>query len=302
MTGRKPFWIASYPKSGNTWVRCLIVSLANGGAPPELSRMVTWCPYSADRMWLERVTEIPTDELTFDEVTALRRSAHHALAAGDPLARLAAPHLIAIKVHDCYDPFLFAPAISAGAVYIVRDPRDVAPSWAQHAGYTLPQAIDEMAQTGKILGRHEGRLVTAAVQMFGSWSQNVTSWLDGFGEPLCLLRYEDLLARPHAEVARLAAFLNLPADEKTVAAAVENCRFDVLRDVESRDGFIEKGKHQERFFRRGRAGAWTEDLSAEQAEAILCAHRPVMARLGYLAGTDGAPAPMPVVGPQIGQA
>lgn len=272
-------WIASYPKSGNTWVRCLIDSLAQGGAAAELAALHRRYPWSADRLWLEAVTEMPTSDLTAAELTALLGAARRALGRQAPIARLAAPGVRFLKVHDRYGAETFPG--EAAAVYITRDPRDIAPSMADHAGITLDEAIRLLGDSGHVLARTVTRPARGAEERLGSWSDHVAAWLDGFPGPLLRLRYEDLVARPVEQTGRLARFLGLPDDARTVAAAAAANSFARLRAEEERSDFIERGERQRRFFRRGEAGAWAEDLAPEQAAALVARHGPMMARLGY---------------------
>ncbi len=115
------------------------------------------------------------------------------------------------------------------------------------------------------------------VQHLGSWSGNVSSWLDRAPGPKLLLRYEDLLAEPAAALAALARFTGLevsPAVRQTVAAT----SFQSLQAAEALSGFAERMTNQRAFFRQGQAGAWRKTLSAAQAERLWNDHHAVMAR------------------------
>ncbi|KAB7768843.1 sulfotransferase domain-containing protein [Xanthomonas maliensis] len=263
-------WLASYPKSGNTWVRCLIASLRKGNAALTLDELAPALPNAASRAWLERHLEVDIADLTPSELQPLRGAAHR---------RCAMQGSSVLKVHDRYDPMLFPAVATSGIVYIVRDPRDVAPSWADHAGIDLDAAIAQLAERTTV-SHTLARYRPQTRQCFGSWSEHVASWLHAPG-PRLLLRYEDLLANPLQETARLAGFLGLPTAPARIAHAVAACRFEVLRDSEERHGFVERQHGQARFFRQGRAGAWRSALSAAQAARMLACHGPTMAWLGY---------------------
>ncbi|BBE70545.1 sulfotransferase domain protein [Pleomorphomonas sp. SM30] len=276
------FWIASHPKSGNTWMRCLIDSLGRGGLPPDLEGLHHRCPAAADPHWLEAVTDVPTADLGPTELSALRLSAYRALVGGGSWARRAAPAVRHVKVHDRYDPADFPPDVTAGAVYVVRDPRAVASSWAAHSGTTAATIVARMGRPDP--GRHampSPRKPTVPERV-GSWSEHVLSWLDEFPAPRLVVRYEDLLADPLAVTGRLAGFLGLPDEPALVSAAVGACRFDALRRIEDATEFPERPPTAERFFRRGRADGWTTELTEAEAARIVADHGAVMARLGYL--------------------
>lgn len=289
------FWIASYPKSGNTWARCLIDSLCHGGAAPDLEQLHWRYPQPSAHYWLEAVTGVPASDLSAAELVELRRCAYHALVSKTPLARLAAPGVRFLKVHDSYDPGGFPPALTAGAVYLVRDPRDVALSWASHSKVTVEETIAEMARRGKVARQNRTGSTPAAPVRLGSWSEHVLSWIDDFKGPLLVLRYEDLLADPHAVVGRFARFLGLPATASDVAAAVAACGFSALASIEATVGFPERAYVQQRFFRQGKAGSWRDDLTSVQAAALVAAHGAVMERLGYLSPGSGFDAAAPLI-------
>lgn len=272
MMRRGIFWIASYPKSGNTWVRCLIASLQSGGAPVRLGGLGDAAPNSAARAWLEACIEVDSADMLASELNAMRAQAHREEGAR---------RLRFLKVHDRYDPQLFPADVTLGAVHIVRDPRDVAPSWADHMGVDVDTAIARMADDALVMSRSAYSFRPQVPQRFGSWSGHARSWLDDAPGPRLLLRYEALLADPLGEATRLARFLGLPTDAGCVARAVDACDFEALRAIEEREGFAERQKGQQRFFRQGRSGAWRGVLRPEQAGRIVADHGVMMRRLGY---------------------
>ncbi len=274
MTRRGIYWIASYPKSGNTWVRCLIASLLSGGASVRLDRLADAVPSSASRAWIESCVDVGSADMLDSELRAMRVQAHR---------QEGSRRLCMLKVHDRCDADLFPPEVTLGSVYIVRDPRDVAPSWADHMGVDVDTAIARMADGEWTAGRGISSLRPQVPQRYGSWSGHVASWLDHAPAPRLLLRYEALLADPVRETARLARFLGLPADADCVARAVQACDFGTLRDIEEREGFVERQKGQQRFFRQGRSGAWRTALQPGQVNRIVEGHGAVMRRLGYVA-------------------
>ncbi|WOI44154.1 sulfotransferase domain-containing protein [Acidovorax sp. BLS4] len=278
MNRRGIFWIASYPKSGNTWVRCLITSLQAQGAPVKLHGLGKALPNAAVRTWLEAYVDVASEDLNPDELRAMRLQAYQLYAK---------QHCGMLKVHDRYDAALFPADASLGTVYIVRDPRDIAPSWADHMGVDVETAIVRMADAEFTVGRGFSAFTLQAPQHLASWSEHVRSWLDDAPGPLLLLHYEALLTEPLREAARLAEFLGLPADSGCVARAVSACNFQTLRSMEEEHGFIERRAVQQRFFRQGRAGAWRGTLQPDQAERLAEQHGTIMQRLGY--ASDRAP-------------
>lgn len=274
------YWLASYPKSGNTWVRLALDSLARNGAPPDFAVHTRFIPIAANRPVLDDLLDVESSDLTATEAEALRPRLYEAeaQAATAPLLR---------KVHDAWnltaagEP-LFPPAVTLGTVCIVRDPRDVAVSLADHLGKTPDEAIALMADPEATLARHGRRGKTQLPQRLLTWSAHVESWLDAPGMPPPLvLRYEDMVADPAGSLLRVARHLDwttTPEESERAAAAT---RFDALRAAEERHGFRERSLKAARFFRRGVAGGWRDTLAPAQAARIERAHAAVMARLGY---------------------
>lgn len=273
------YWLASYPKSGNTWLRLALLSLCSGGIALDFATLGRFAPVASDREAFEAVLGLESADLTPAEILALRPRQYEeeARLANGPLLR---------KVHDAWirvptgEP-LFPPSCTRGAVYLVRDPRDVAISFAHHNGMELDRAIAHLNRPDATLGAalQGGQQIG---QRLLSWSGHVASWLDESGLSPLLLRYEAMLDDPAGSLAAAAAHLGIAAPADAIERAVAASRFERLQAEEDRVGFREKPLAAPRFFRRGIAGGWQTELSPAQAGAIEQAHGPMMARLGYL--------------------
>lgn len=281
MTGRL-CWLASYPKSGNTWVRFLLESLLTGGAAIDINnrQIRTGIVRGAD---LEELFGIEASDLTEAEIMATVPAFHRALAADADRS-----HILR-KVHDRYwltsvgEP-AFPAAVSHGAIYIVRDPRDVAVSYAHHRGWTVDEAIAFMADEQAMLatwGRPTFRLQLP--QPLGGWGSHVLSWLEQRDIPVLLVRYEDLHGDPIAALTAIGRHLGLDAPAHLVAAAIDAASFPRLKAQEAAAGFVERPAGATApFFRSGRPGDWRSRLTANQADRIRTRHGAVMRRIGYL--------------------
>lgn len=271
--------LASYPKSGNTWLRLMLDSVQRGGAAVDINA----APFisAAARSAADRLAGLETADLPPAEIARLRprlwsRAARE--AAGPVL----------LKVHDALLPTPLGPSpfeiedIGA-AIYLVRDPRDVAVSLAHHFGWGLDQAIDVMGQKDFWLSDEPDRLQANLPQFLSSWSAHAGSWLDGHANVLPL-RYEDMLATPEAAFAKALDLIGLQTPSESLARAIEATRFDTLRRQEARDGFAERlPVARGQFFRQGRSGGWRDSLSPDQVRRIESDHGEMMRRLGYLA-------------------
>ena len=168
--------------------------------------------------------------------------------------------------------------MTAGAIYIVRNPLDVAISFAHHLGLSVDETI-------AIMGRQNAEMeVSEEVvhEVLGSWSQHVSSWTRKPHRTIYVMRYEDMLAEPERTFGALARHLLIAPTPAQLADAIDRSSFDKLRAQEKTDGFREKSKKAERFFREGRAGQWKEILTPQQVAKIAKDHGDQMARFGYL--------------------
>lgn len=272
------YWIASYPKSGNTWIRLLLESVIAGGTVPEFGKRVRFAPIVAQRADFDLFLDVEASDLTLSEQAELRHDLACVMAAEvvEPQFR---------KVHDYwgYTPAgrpLFPEAVTLGSVYLVRDPRDVAISWAHHCGDTIDEAIAFLAREDAALTR-PGRWQDQLGQRLMSWSAHVESWMTAVPAPM-LVSYERLSQQPEAVLAEVAAHVGIAASAAIIGDAVAANRFERLKAEESVRGFDLGQASGRAFFRRGLAGGWRDTLTPSQADRIVQDHGAMMERLGYL--------------------
>jgi len=274
-------WLASYPKSGNTWVRLFLTAYcAHDHCELDIND-IDVSLHAGNRDLFDRVIGLEASELTPAEIDRYRPAVYRQLAieAEEPLF---------LKVHDCWrhnadDAAIFPGEATAAAIYIVRDPRGVAPSFASHYNLSLDAAIERMAKVEFGIAARTDRLSSQIHQRIGSWSQHVTSWLDQGELPIHLVRYEDLHAAPEETFARILQAAGLAMEPDRLAAALASSRFERLQAQEVQTGFKERRAGSPAFFRRGQAESWREELTEAQVERIIAVHGSVMQRLGYLA-------------------
>lgn len=270
-------WLASYPKSGNTWMRVFLANLIlDEPEPLELKRINEVCSSEPNEVWFKPFAKGEVSALGERRIAALR------VKAQDRAAQLN-KNIILMKTHSLYGRDHGYPTISVkasvGVIYIVRDPRDVVISAADHYGLTIDQAI-EMMNDKKARGR--GMAGSTVHELMGSWSDHVRSWTGWKHTPLLVLRYEDMLADPYGQLGGVARKVGITRDEARIRRAVEFSSFEKLQAQEAETGFVEKSVNSQRFFRSGRAGTWRETLTADQAAAIERDHAEQMRRFGYL--------------------
>jgi len=278
-------WIASYPRSGNTWTRAFVNNLLHimedpDHAEADINRVEPWTAAENATEHYTRLLKKPGHSALPSEIAAARPRVQADIArrAGRPV--YAKTHNANALDHG--HPLINA-GVTAGTVYLVRNPLDVAISLAHYGDLSLDEAIANMATPG--FGVFSTRTYVRTI--WGSWSEHVGSWAGRPNPATLVTRYEDLVAEPHDSFAAIARHLTLRPTPGQVERAVGLIRFERLRDQEAAAGFIEKPNYTDRFFREGRVGQWRERLSEEQIARVVKAHHPLMRRFGYLPDQAG---------------
>lgn len=253
---RNLVWMASYPKSGNTWARMFVAAylgeVEGGGEKAESGELraegqreeanrgqgfdlLQVNQFSRSDSLLALFADLagkPSAELTDEDIDAYRLAVQQRLAANIG-QRVVKTHNARVKPNgqrQVYSRFTKA------GVYIVRNPLDVVDSLADHINYSIDDAIALMNQPDHRLGRTDKH----AAQMVGTWSHHVWSWTKNDNEfPLLVLRYEDLKQNPYEHFGRMIRFLGWDYDESCVRRAVDATVFASLQQAEQSSGFAE---------------------------------------------------------------
>jgi len=276
-------WLASYPRSGNTWMRIFLTNIRRGGDQPADINSLVREPIASAREDFDDALGVESSDLTVEEIERYRPHAYRQMAADSV-------ETLFLKIHDAFtlalggDPIVPAD-VTLGAIYLVRNPLDVAVSFANYSGTFLDETISLMAQEGCVLAQSRCRLDRQLHQRLLSWSSHIKSWLDKPTFPVHVIRYEDMFRYPQETFTKAAHFSGLPHDEERVCRALKNSSFNVLQDQERIHGFRDRPATSQSFFRQGKAGSWREVLSKAQIARIIQNHGKVMERLGYLSTT-----------------
>lgn len=269
-------WLASYPKSGNTWLRALIANYrANAPAPVPINELPRHCLSDNDVGPYVVLSGRDAAHLTPAEINRLRPEVHRRMAASRP-------DWVLVKTHSVLGALdgvpLITPDATRAAIYVVRNPLDVATSFADHYGLSIDAALRALDNDHNATPPASGVIF----QFLSSWRQHVESWRAAPGLPLHVVRYEDMHRDPVATLRGVARFLGLADDQALLERAARFSRFDVLAEQERRAGFVERSRNSARFFRHGRIGDWRSILSGGQAEGLIERCRSTMHALGYL--------------------
>lgn len=279
----KHIWLASYPKSGNTWFRVFLSTLLGEATRSDELDIndISTGGISSGRQYFDRYYGFDSTLLTADEISDRRHNTF--------LEKSYETYDINrfVKTHEAYtfhnnQPLLGQPNGQL-AIYIVRNPLDVIPSYANHQGTDkIDKVISQVANPkhGMCLQMH--RHMAQIPQHLATWSQHVETWLDQTVMPVHLMRYEDMIANPFNTFKETLEFAGIIRSDAEIDSAIEATSFEKLQSQEAEKGFKEKGSKTAAFFRKGKVGSYRESLTEAQINQVVRDHEVVMKRLSYL--------------------
>lgn len=274
-------WLASYPKSGNTWLRLFLANyLLDRSEPFPINQIhkLTFGDMIAEPY--TKLTGKPPSALDLAAVHRLKPRVHRLLSAQGP-------DLILIKTHSALYVESGIPSITVPAtrstIYLVRNPFDVADSVADHYGLSKEAAVASLCSPFSEL-KGDGKRTIG--QRIGDWGSHVTAWADAVSLKPLVLRYEDMLLEPVDCFRKVVAHLGLTVNEDRIERAARFASFDEARRQEDRYEFLERSPQAEKFFRVGRIGTGVAALEPAQRQRLIEANREAMLRFGYLDDND----------------
>jgi len=278
-------WIASYPKSGNTWVRSLLASYlySNNGV------------FNFDL--LKKIKQFPSKqyfEFFLKDFKDIKKVSDYWIAAQDRIS-LFNDETIFLKTHSSLCTFENNPFTSKrntkAVIYIVRDPRNVITSLSYHNSLSILDALDFLTSSNQMSVRNEwGGKEFGIATLLGSWSDHLKSWRNINFAPILIVRYEDLINDIKKTFMSILNFLSnlmkIRIEEKKIINTIDSCRFDVLSNKEKNEGFIESVTHKEsgkklKFFNLGKKNDWKNLLDPKIEEQIRFKFNKEMKELGY---------------------
>ena len=276
----KIVWLASFPKSGNTWFRAFLTALMNNGKV-EINALKTDGIFS-DRWLFDLYSEIESRDLTDREVKMMIADVYRFHATQRNKRHF-------IKVHDAFETDesglnIIPEDVTLCAVYIIRNPLDIVGSLANHSGSSIQEAFEMLNNHEHCLAKQNGNLNKNPQfrQYVSDWSSHVKSWTQKPTFPVIVIRYEDMLINPFETFSKAIEFIGLEATPDQINTAILASSFDQLSCQESEEGFHEKSRKSKQFFRSGKMGVWKEELNHEQISALRKKHEEIMRLYNYL--------------------
>jgi aryl sulfotransferase len=273
-------WLASYPKSGNTWARVFLTNLLRDSDCPADINQLEMTPIASNRSVFDDVVGMKAADLSYDEVDRLRPEVYRFLSNE-------ARRTCFLKIHDAYTLVDgVAPLVplesTRSVIYIIRNPLDVVISFANHLGTPIDRAVKRMADENFCFSGNPRRLNGQLRQRLLSWSGHVQSWTDAKDLEVLVIKFEDMKRTPLEIFTRAVSFAGLEKSHEQIKKALVFSDFNEMQRQEKENGFKEKPLKAEAFFRKGEGGAWRNVLTYSQVKKIIKKHSQVMKRFGYL--------------------
>ena len=270
-------WLASYPKSGNTWIRAFLASyLYSNSSETLFKKMSKIRAFPKKNYFLDIVEE---EEIKKNKMLIFK----YYIDAQKKYNQNKS--LKIIKTHNFWgsiNGYEFSNKHNTcGAIYIVRDPRSVAVSFAHHANVTLGESVEQLFNENR-LGINDEYYYEAR----SSWKKHYLSWMNS-PVPKILIRYEDLKKNPLHQFKLILEFINKFVSKKIeinndkLKKSIKECSFDNLSKLEEKNFFSEK-LNNIKFFRKGLNDEWKNTLDTELIYKIEKNFKDEMKELKYI--------------------
>ena len=277
-------WLASYPKSGNTWVRYFLASLiySNQGKVG-LEKLGFIMQYPKRDQFEKLVTN-------FDDFNQIKKNwinSQNLINSDNKLNIFKTHHVLCSLGKDNFTD----KKNTLGAIYIVRDPRNVISSILYHFNLSnTEEALNFIQTEDKFIGNVKNKVNYPLHTLIGSWKTNYNSWKFS-GKNFLLVKYEDLILNPNTEFKRIANYItnttNIKFSEEQIKKGIDESSFENLRKFEDKNGFIEsikdsENKKRKKFFNLGPRNSWEKSLDKKFVDEIENSFNDEMKELGYI--------------------
>ena len=279
-------WIASYPKSGNTWVKSLLSAYL----------------YSKDGIFnnfdlLKKVGQFPSKRhfgFFLKDFGDIKKVSDYWILAQERINLLNKGPTF-MKTHSALctlENNSFTNKINTKAViYVVRDPRNILTSLSHHFTLGLEQSYDFIIHKGQIITKSEwGTDDFGIATVLGSWSEHYKSWKNIEFAPILIVKYEDLIKDTKNSLVTIINFLSklidVKIDDKKVLNTISSCTFEKLAEKEKAEGFFEsvrskKNNEKLKFFYLGKKNNWKNLLDPDMEKKIRQSFLEEMKELNY---------------------
>ena len=275
-------WVASYPKSGNTWVRTFLSSLLyseDGINDFSQLKKITQFP---DRNYFKKFV---TDYEDIKQIYTNWKNVQDFINL-DKRIKFFKTHHVNCNIEN----YSFTDnSNSLGVIYIVRDPRTVLMSVKNHFqlnDFNEAKAfiLNEKNWLGFVKNDNTKNLLNKVPTLISSWKINYLSWKNKIQNYL-IIKYEDLVKDPYKEFDRIVEYLeklmNRNFNKIKINNAIKSSSFDKLQKLE-KNGYFKEYNNETNFFHLGPENNWEKNLKREIVDEINFKFKNEMIELGYL--------------------
>ena len=272
----KIIWIASYPKSGNTYVRSFLSHYLFENNLNLNFDVLKKIPKFEQSKIFERIID---KNLLNDELSYIK----HSLNVQEGLIKKYNQDELIFKTHHFFgelNNYTFTNKENTlGFIHIIRDPRSVAISYAHHRNISYEKSVEIITDENNVV-IDKDKVLT----LMSSWKTNYLSWLKS-PYPRIIIKYEDLHKDTFINFKKILFFVNkfkkIEINENKIYKSIEKCSFNNLKREEENFGFSER-EGNDNFFRNGLVDEWKSKLSANSIKLIEDKFKREMIELNYL--------------------
>ena len=275
-------WIASYPKSGNTWIRSFLTAYY-------------FCDNGIfDINKLNYIQDYPNKQFIKDEV---KEGEIHKHWDESQKKIINEKKIKFLKTHNslitAFGNDFTSPKYSLGVIYIIRDPRNVVSSVKNHNDFkTYERALQFMQNENTVISDYKHLNNHAKTNIINSWRINYQSWLSDNRYRRMMIKYEDLIENPNQTLRDLIIFVNTICrfnngiDNKKLENAIQSTTFEKLQNLENIGKFSEsvystKNKKKIKFFHLGPKNNWKDLLNKDLIKKMNTYYKEDLKKFSY---------------------
>ena len=290
---KKMFWISSYPKSGNTWLRLILCglfftedgNLNNFDLLKKIPGFDSLKNFSFVKEKSLKDYDIIFNGTEYNEESVLTYSkywieAQKRISIDKGKFGLFKTHNARVKINNNY---YTDSSITLGFIYISRDPRDIVISYSKHINKNMDETISFLLD-GQIMKKE--KIGNKMPEIILNWRDHYLSWKKFSEVPSLFLKYEDMLNNIELEIQKITNFfyknynIKITNESSKIKNIIKSTKFDNLKKKEFQYGFPEHSHST--FFRKGQQKQWSKILNQKQIEAIEEKFKNQLIELNYI--------------------
>ena len=280
-------WLASYPKSGNTYVRAFLSAYyfsENG---------------QFDFSQISNIEQFPHEKFFKQKVNSINEASKQWVPIQKEINK--DKKIRFFKTHSFLGNYqgneFTSPETTLGAIYIVRDPRNVLTSLKNHYSFDDDKALKMITDKTRSLMSNNGS--HASLTYVSSWAENYLSWLRNNQFRRLFVKYEDLITNKYETFRDIIVFTNTlmnrveGVDKSKLQKSIETTNFDILKKKEISETFDGSessfkswrkfhSENKNLFFNLGPDNNWEKMLDLKTQKKIETNFKNEMSELNYI--------------------